>query len=46
MEATMAVVSKANAGGRAEGPARSFGFKGDYTFASRFETGDKTNPSS
>lgn len=45
----MAVVSKANAewkGSLKEGGGEvSFGtFKGDYTFASRFETGGKTNP--
>ena len=45
----MAVVSKANAewkGSLKEGAGEvAFGsFKGDYTFASRFETGDKTNP--
>jgi len=45
----MAVVSKANAqwdGSLKEGGGEvTFGtFKGDYTFASRFETGGKTNP--
>jgi osmotically inducible protein OsmC len=45
----MAVVSKANAewkGSLKEGGGEvAFGtFKGDYTFASRFETGGKTNP--
>ena len=45
----MAVVSKANAEWKGSlkegGGAVSFGtFKGDYTFASRFETGGKTNP--
>jgi len=45
----MAIVSKANAewkGSLKEGAGEvSFGtFKGDYTFASRFETGGKTNP--
>jgi osmotically inducible protein OsmC len=45
----MAIVSKANAewkGSLKEGGGEvSFGaFKGDYTFASRFETGGKTNP--
>jgi osmotically inducible protein OsmC len=45
----MAVVSKANAewkGSLKEGGGEvSFGaFKGDFTFASRFETGGKTNP--
>lgn len=45
----MAVVSKANAewkGSLKEGAGEvAFGnFKGDYTFASRFETGGKTNP--
>ena len=45
----MAVVSKASAewtGSLKEGGGEvAFGtFKGDYTFASRFETGGKTNP--
>lgn len=45
----MAVVSKANAewkGSLKEGAGEvAFGtFKGDYTFASRFETGTDTNP--
>ncbi len=45
----MAIVSKANAewkGSLKEGGGEvSFGaFKGDFTFASRFETGGKTNP--
>lgn len=45
----MAIVSKANAewkGSLKEGGGEvSFGaFKGDYTFASRFESGGKTNP--
>ena len=45
----MAVVSKANAqwdGSLKEGGGRvTFnGFNGDYTFASRFETGELTNP--
>ncbi|HET7716359.1 MAG TPA: OsmC family peroxiredoxin [Bauldia sp.] len=45
----MAVVSKANAewkGSLKEGGGQVFfgTFKGDYTYASRFETGGKTNP--
>jgi osmotically inducible protein OsmC len=45
----MAIVSKANAewkGSLKEGGGEvAFGaFKGDFTFASRFETGGKTNP--